>query len=435
MKYYDLRDIFSSFKWIFRNEIKTFENNFSNYIGTKYAIGTSYGRTALYLGLRAIDIKDYEVIIPSFVCTVVRHAIVLAGATPVFVDINYDTFEYNLNHLTKKISKKTKAILLIHYYGKVARNLKEIIQISKENNLLLIEDCAHSLGAEYDGQKIGIYGDFSIYSLTKNLLNFGGGVLVTNNDRIYEKAFSILKESKITFKRRVSDFVFVLLYGYEQLLNKVIIDRIRKVPFEKMLIEIPPIVLKLRSYIFRALLPSKKESCSQESKNILSDNLNDSETLSDIGYYLPMEPIIASVGINQLKKIDFFNERRRKLHNLLMNSNHSLFKNEIPPNIKDVNSAFILNFDKENIFNVINYCRQKGFNINATWPTHQNIWDDQKTNNLNKIKQTILFWNINPDISKKELRKITIILEFNSKINNIGDNKRYIRKGVTNRSI
>src|SRR4030042_579080 len=165
MKYFGMDDFYASINWIWRDQNSLFEKEFAKYIGTKFALGTSYGRTALYLGLGAIDVRDREVIIPSFICTVVRHAVVAAGGIPRFVDINLENFTYDLTDLKKKISDRTKVIILVHYFGRVARNMEEVIQVAREKKIALVDDCAHSLGAEYQGKKIGTFGDFSVFSL------------------------------------------------------------------------------------------------------------------------------------------------------------------------------------------------------------------------------------------------------------------------------
>ena len=95
IKYFDFSDIGACIKWIWRNQINEFEKQFAEYIGIKYANATSYGRTALFLGLKAINVQNREVIIPSFTCTVVRQAVTLAGGVPQFVDINFEDFVHN----------------------------------------------------------------------------------------------------------------------------------------------------------------------------------------------------------------------------------------------------------------------------------------------------------------------------------------------------
>src|SRR4030042_3061125 len=165
MKYFGIDDLWASLRWVWGDQKSLFEKEFAQYIGAKYAMGTSYGRTALYSGLRAIDVRDREVIIPAFICTVVRHAVVAAGGIPRFVDVDLENFTYDVSDLKKKISDRTKAIILVHYFGRVARNMEEVIQVAREKKIALVDDCAHSLGAEYQGKKIGTFGDFSVFSL------------------------------------------------------------------------------------------------------------------------------------------------------------------------------------------------------------------------------------------------------------------------------
>ena len=136
------------------------ENEFSRYLGNTFAIATSFGRTSLLIGLSALGVCGKEVIIPSFICTVVRNAVTLAGATPRFVDISSEDFTYDMKELERNISKKTAAILLVHFFGRVARNIEPVIDLSRRTGIPIIEDCAHALGASYGGRKIGTYRNF-----------------------------------------------------------------------------------------------------------------------------------------------------------------------------------------------------------------------------------------------------------------------------------
>ncbi len=139
MKYLGLSEFSALITGLFKNDIKTFEKEFSEYIGVRYALGTSYGRTALYLALRSLEINDKEVLLPSFSCSVVRDAVCLAGATPVFIDVDPKTLEMNLKDIEKHISEKTKAIIIIHYYGKPCSNMDKILKSAKEKNIFVMK--------------------------------------------------------------------------------------------------------------------------------------------------------------------------------------------------------------------------------------------------------------------------------------------------------
>ncbi len=170
-------------------KVEEFEINFAKYIGTKFAIATSNGTTALFLALSALGIgKGDEVITTSFSFIASANAILFTGAKPVFVDIESDSFNLNPSLIEKKISKKTKAILPVHLYGLPA-NMKEIKKIAKKHNLFVIEDACQAHGATIDGKKagsIGIAGCFSFYA-TKNMTTGEGGMITTNNPGIAKK--------------------------------------------------------------------------------------------------------------------------------------------------------------------------------------------------------------------------------------------------------
>lgn len=408
MRYFDFGDFVSCCKWVVNNELGKFEKYFAQYLGVKYAIGTSFGRTALFVGLKAIDVKNFEIILPAFCCTVVRHAVSLAGAKPVFVEVNFDTFDYDLKDLQKKINKKTRAIILTHYFGRVSSNINQIIKLTKTHNVKLIEDCAHSLGAEYNGKKIGTFGDISIFSLTKNMLNFGGGVLVTSNQEIYEKARSILAMDKTSFKKRVVDFPLIISYGFEQIIDKLLIDRIGRYQFKWYLLAVPQILVKLRSkaiYLLQLLVGRKNQNEIILKKNNKIGNIDKEEQPYNQG--IRMEPIIASFAINQLKKIEKLNIQRNKISRRMKRINFSHFNcEENRINVKDVSTYYIFRFENSDLFKTIRKYKKDGISLRPTWPTHQRIWENQDTTNLRRIEDQILTLTINPNLKYTEIREI-----------------------------
>lgn len=171
-------------------EVKAFENDFARYCGVKYAISLASGTDALKLSLIALGIgKGSEVITVSntFVSTV--DAIIHCGATPVLVDINPETYEMDISRVREKITKKTKAVIPVHLYGHPTemRLLREVVE---ENGLFLIEDACQAHGTEYNGKKVGSFGDCGCFSFypTKDLGAYGdGGLVTTNNPEVAEK--------------------------------------------------------------------------------------------------------------------------------------------------------------------------------------------------------------------------------------------------------
>ena len=170
-------------------KVDEFEKQFAGYIGTEYAISTSNGTTALHVALLSNGIgKGNEVITTSFTFVATANSILFTGAKPVFVDINPNSFNLNPSLIEDKITKKTKAIMPVHLYGQAA-DIKTIIDICEDHNLILIEDAAQAHGAKFDGKKVGSFGTgcFSFYP-TKNMTTSEGGMITTNNKSVYEKA-------------------------------------------------------------------------------------------------------------------------------------------------------------------------------------------------------------------------------------------------------
>lgn len=180
--------------YILGREVQTFENTFANYCGTKHCIGTANGLDALILilqGFKALgQLKEGdEVIVPANTYIASILSVIHAGLTPVFVEPDESTFNISPSEVKKALTLKTKAILAVHLYGKLA-DMQSINEIAKENKLLVIEDAAQAHGAQNSkGNKAGSLSDaagFSFYP-SKNLGALGdGGAVTTNNDKLAE---------------------------------------------------------------------------------------------------------------------------------------------------------------------------------------------------------------------------------------------------------
>jgi dTDP-4-amino-4,6-dideoxygalactose transaminase len=182
--------VIDSGNYILGPEVVKFEDNLSNYLGNKYSIGVNSGTDALILSLRALDIKENdEVILPSHTATATASAVVSVGAIPVFVDIDEHSLNIDPIDLEKKISTKTKAIIIVHLYGNPC-DVTKISEIASREKIHLIEDCAQSLGATYNLKPTGSFGIVSCFSFypTKNLGAIGdAGAISTNNQELFEK--------------------------------------------------------------------------------------------------------------------------------------------------------------------------------------------------------------------------------------------------------
>jgi|TARA_B100000767_G_C19772889_1_gene541010 dTDP-3-amino-2,3,6-trideoxy-4-keto-D-glucose/dTDP-3-amino-3,4,6-trideoxy-alpha-D-glucose/dTDP-2,6-dideoxy-D-kanosamine transaminase len=168
--------------------LKEFENKFAKLIGTKYAIGVNSGTDAIKLSLKTVGVGYGDEVITvanTFVATI--GAITELGAKPVFVDCD-DTFCMNVDDVEKKITKKTKAILPVHFTGYMT-NMEKIMKLSKKYKIPVVEDACQSILGSYKGKNAGNWGDFGAFSLhpLKNLNVWSdGGIITTNNKKYYE---------------------------------------------------------------------------------------------------------------------------------------------------------------------------------------------------------------------------------------------------------
>lgn len=180
-------DVLSSANYIMGTNVVEFEKEFANYIGVKHAISVGNGTDALVLSLKAMKIgPGDEVITTPFTFFATAEAISAVGATPVFVDVDKETFNINTNLIEEKITDKTKAIIPVHIFGQSA-DMDPINEIAKKHNLLVLEDACQAIGSKYKNRKIGTLGDVACFSFfpTKNLGCAGdGGMIVTDNDEI-----------------------------------------------------------------------------------------------------------------------------------------------------------------------------------------------------------------------------------------------------------
>lgn len=237
-------------------KVAEFEDKFAKYVGSKYAVAVSNCTTALHLSMIVAGInKGDEVICPSMSYIATANCITYVGANPVFAEVN-EEYNLDINDVLKKISPKTKAILLVHQMGMPA-DIDEFQKLCKERELILIEDAACAIGSEYKGDKIGSHSDLVCFSFhPRKIITTGDGGMITTSRKDYADRLKILRKHAMS----ISD-----------------LDR-------------------------------------HNSKEILfEDHL-------EIGYNYRMTDIQASVGIEQLKKLDYIIKERRKIANHYFNS-------------------------------------------------------------------------------------------------------------------
>jgi perosamine synthetase len=173
--------------------VNLFEKKFSKFVGCKYGISTTSGTTALHLACKVVGIETGdEVLVSSSTNMASAFAVDYCGAKPVPIDIVKETWQMDTSKIEDKITKKTKAIMVVHLFGHPV-DMDPVIKIAKKYNLKIIEDCAESPGVQYKNKKVGSIGDVAAFSFyaNKTITSGEGGMLVTNLKKIADKAKSL----------------------------------------------------------------------------------------------------------------------------------------------------------------------------------------------------------------------------------------------------
>lgn len=172
-----------------------FEDKFAEYVGAKHAVAVNSCTAALHLSMRVLDIRaGDEVIVPVLTFASTANAPLFCGARPVFADIDEKTFNISPKDIQERITDKTKAIICVHYGGQPC-DMKEIMEIAQDHKLEVVEDCAHSLGASYNGTMTGNFGRLGCFSFypTKIITTLEGGMVTTNDEKL-DKKLRLLRE-------------------------------------------------------------------------------------------------------------------------------------------------------------------------------------------------------------------------------------------------
>lgn len=210
-------------------KVECFENNFADFIGIKYAIAFFNGTVALHSALAALNLgPGDEVIVPSFTFISTANSVIFTGAKPVFADIDDRTFNISPESVNEKITRRTRAIIPVHYGGQSA-DMKQLCEIVEDRDLLMIEDAAEAHGATYRDKKVGTFGNAGMFSFTptKNITTGEGGIITTNDKKLSER-LRLLKNHGMS-----SPYHHVIL-GYNYRMTEVQaaigIEQLKKLP-------------------------------------------------------------------------------------------------------------------------------------------------------------------------------------------------------------
>ena len=180
-------------------EVEAFEKEFAEYVGVEYGAAVSNGTVALVLALKALGIgPGDEVIVPTYTFIASATSVLMVGAKPVLVDVEWDTFNISVDEVQKAISPRTRAVIAVHLFGHPAE-VKALREICDDKGIYLIEDAAQAHGAEAYGRKVGSWGHVSTFSFyaTKNLTTGEGGMVLSNDKKIIEKVKKLRNHGQV----------------------------------------------------------------------------------------------------------------------------------------------------------------------------------------------------------------------------------------------
>ncbi len=379
-----LKLIFSFFKWKKGKAEKDFKKLLKNYFNLPYVFLHNSGRSSLYVLLKALNLNNEdEVLLQSFTCSALVNPILWNNLTPIYVDIK-DNFNIDPEDLRKKITKKSKVLIIQHTFGYPCE-MEEIEKIVKENNLILIEDCAHSLGAEYKGKKIGTFGQASFLSFSRDKIisSVYGGAIITKNTNIAKQ----IKEQNYPSR----------LWIFQQLLH--------------------PILMNLLIIPFYGFLGKPLLVIFQKTK-ILSKAVSDKEKQGERPNYFPkkMPNAIATLACHQFNKIDKFYSHRKKITNLYIKE--LKLNNSEKENIKQTYLRFV--FTNNEAHKIIKTFWEKNILI-GDWYTSPIAPDDTNLKKMlyrqgscpmaEKYSQITLNLPTHINISEKKAHKIISYLK------------------------
>ena len=215
-EYKRIKEVIFNGKIVSGKYVQEFEKKFSKFVGTKYACAVNSGTAALHTALKCLDLKPGdEVIVPAISFMSTATAVLHNNCIPKFCDVSLEDFCIDVNDLKKKISTKTKAIIIVHFTGNVC-NMTAIKKILKNKNIYLIEDCAQAHGSKYKNKPVGSFGDISCFSFytTKHMTTGEGGILCYNSTK-YDKISKIFRNHGLISRDEHS------MLGYNYRMNEI----------------------------------------------------------------------------------------------------------------------------------------------------------------------------------------------------------------------
>jgi len=371
--------------WKSGEAVNEIEENFRRYLGVKYAISFNSGRSSLMAILDSLRLgKDSEVLLQAFTCNAVANPVIWNDLKPIYVDCDEETFNIDIGDLKRKITSKSKVLIVQHTFGLPA-DMDTILEVCRRNNLILIEDCAHSLGAGYKGGKVGTFGKASFFSFSRDkvISSVYGGMAATNDDDLAKK----IKE----YQDRIGYPSFGWIH--QQLSHPVFMNW--------LILPTYKIFGKYVLVLFQWL-------------NILSKAVHWKEKRGMKPSYFPkrLPNALAILALNQFKKLEKFNKHRKEIAYFYRKELANTFF-ELPPEAEQIYLRFVVKHQKAH--EIIRKAWQNNLLI-GEWYTNPVDPYDTKLDKLQyklgscpkaeRLSGKILNLPTHVNISKEEAKKI-----------------------------
>ena len=285
-----LRVLLRPRQWVRGEARSALERGFAEWLPSEGAFAFASGRGALYAILQAFGIqKDDEVLLQAYTCVAVPEPVLWVGAVPVYVDIQRETFNMSPDDLQKKISPKSKVLIIQHTFG-LPSELEPLLNIAKNNGLLVVEDCAHAMSAKYKGRHVGTFGDASFFSFGRDkvLSSVFGGIAVLHSEQGREKMRDIV------IKTEEASMLFVL----QQIAHPLVTSGAKALYHTASLGKILLAVAKRLRVLSKAVLAEEKQGGKPE---FLAKK---------------MPNALALLALNQFQKLARYNTHRREIAQL-----------------------------------------------------------------------------------------------------------------------
>ncbi|MEF8847225.1 MAG: DegT/DnrJ/EryC1/StrS family aminotransferase [Candidatus Paceibacterota bacterium] len=401
--------LFQPWKWKEGSSVEKLEEEFKNYLDLDYSFSFNSGRSAFLAILESLDLKEGEVLLQGFTCNAAVNPVLEAGLKPIYVDID-DTLNMDVSDLKKKIGKKSKVVVAQHTFGNPA-NLEEIKEVCEKHNLILIEDCAHSLGAQVPsvpenssrppqtqnnkGRKVGSFGKAAFFSLGRDkvISSVYGGVAVTDDPVMGER----IKKYHSEFKMPGAFWIF------QQLLHPLLTTLAK--PFYGF--------GQLGRYFLGGL----------QKVGVLSKSVAEEEKEGRLPSNFPTKipNALAKLGLNQFNKLEEFNSHREAIADFY-NKNLSDLNVELPADSNRIFMRYSLLTPKDTD-EILNKAEKNKIFLNDGWRKKPVVPPDTELRKVNyawgvcpqaeQVAEEIINLPTHPNITLNKAQRIVNFLKDN----------------------